>query len=536
VKEAKMTDMPRPATRRTRAGRAVLAAALAGVLLVALPGGLLAQGTTVTCTSKRGERQHCLADTSGGVAISASNGEAACLLGKTWGYDDRGVWVSEGCSGDFVVSQTAPGGSAPKAQAPPEGEPPPVSAPPGNRQPSDRIESWGEFEPGDGFLVGRNGAGELSISAYALVRYMNQLPADQTFTDHLGNEHDVDTRQDVFPHRVMIFFKGWVADPKLVYNIFLWTVNTTDQKNIFASFGYQFSRKFSLYAGLNGLPGTRSLQGSHPYWLGHDRVMADEFFRPYFSYGVWAQGEVVPGLWYNAMIANNLSALGIKATQLDRDFGAGASVWWMPTTHEFGPKGAYGDWEMHENVATRFGVSATMSPENRQTVSPTDPNNNTTIRLADSLNTFDTGSLAPGVTLQNVDYRLLSVDAGLKYRGFFVQTEFYMRRLDGFVADGPLPVDSIEDTGFYLQAAFYPWPKKLEVYAATSQIYGDSDAGFDSSSEYLVGMNFYLTDTRNHRFNLQVMDVNHSPVSSTFGYYVGGQDGMTVSAALSIFF
>jgi hypothetical protein len=49
-------------------------------------------------------------------------------------------------------------------------------------------------------------------------------------------------------------------------------------------------------------------------------------------------------------------------------------------------------------------------------------------------------------------------------------------------------------------------------------------------------MNFYLTDTRNHRFNLQVMDVNHSPVSSTFGYYVGGQDGMTVSAALSIFF
>jgi hypothetical protein len=465
-----------------------------------------------------------------------SVGEAPCLLGKTWGYDDRGVWVSEGCSGDFVVSQTAPGGSAPKAQAPPEGEPPPVSAPPGNRQPSDRIESWGEFEPGDGFLVGRNGAGELSISAYALVRYMNQLPADQTFTDHLGNEHDVDTRQDVFPHRVMIFFKGWVADPKLVYNIFLWTVNTTDQKNIFASFGYQFSRKFSLYAGLNGLPGTRSLQGSHPYWLGHDRVMADEFFRPYFSYGVWAQGEVVPGLWYNAMIANNLSALGIKATQLDRDFGAGASVWWMPTTHEFGPKGAYGDWEMHENVATRFGVSATMSPENRQTVSPTDPNNNTTIKLADSLNTFDTGSLAPGVTLQNVDYRLLSVDAGLKYRGFFVQTEFYMRRLDGFVADGPLPVDSIEDTGFYLQAAFYPWPKKLEVYAATSQIYGDSDAGFDSSSEYLVGMNFYLTDTRNHRFNLQVMDVNHSPVSSTFGYYVGGQDGMTVSAALSIFF
>jgi len=43
-------------------------------------------------------------------------------------------------------------------------------------------------------------------------------------------------------------------------------------------------------------------------------------------------------------------------------------------------------------------------------------------------------------------------------------------------------------------------------------------------------------NTRNHRLNLQVMDVNHSPVSSTFGYYVGGQDGTTVSAAFSVFF
>ena len=60
-------------------------------------------------------------------------------------------------------------------------------------------------------------------------------------------------------------------------------MNPTDQKNFFAGIGYQFTRQFSVYAGLNGLPGTRSLQGSHPYWLGHDRVMADEFFRPYFS-------------------------------------------------------------------------------------------------------------------------------------------------------------------------------------------------------------------------------------------------------------
>jgi hypothetical protein len=515
-------------------------------------------GATVQCTSGVGERQHCAADTSAGVLLARSTGPAACLLGKTWGYDDAGIWVSDGCSGEFVVTQAAPRvtaalvpapaegaaaptppppeGTAAPAAAPTEGEPPPAAAPPREMPTLPRVETWGEFDPGTGFLVGRTSAGELSISGYALVRYIDQLPAEQTFTDHLGYEHPVDTRNDIYPHRVMVFLKGWLGTPKLIYAITLWSVNDTDQRAIFGNIGYQFSRKFSLYGGYNGNPGTRSLQGSHPYWLGHDRVMADEFFRPFFGSGVWAQGEPVPGLWYNVMLSNTSSALGVKSSQLDRKYTTGGSVWWMPTTKEFGPRGAYGDWEMHEKVATRFGVSTVWSPEQRFTDAVTEAPGNTTIRLADSLNVFDTGALAPGVAVQMVDYRILSVDAGVKYRGFFLQTELYKRWLDGFEADGPLPVDEIVDTGFYVQAAFYPWPKKIELYAATSQIYGDSDAGFDNSSEYLIGMNFYPMNTRNHRLNLQVIDVNHSPVSSAFGYYVGGQDGTTVSAAFSVFF
>jgi len=495
-----------------------------------------AQSASLSCSSQPGERQHCAADTSAGVALARSTGTAPCLLGKNWGYDDKGVWVSDGCGGEFVLGQTAPTGTAAPTQPAPAGVAAPTVVAPRDHPTQQLVESWGEFEPGTGFLVGRSKAGELSISAYALVRWIDQLPASQTFTDHLGNEHTVDSRNDVFPHRVMIFFKGWLGTPKFLYNIFIWTVNTTDQKNIFGSFGYQFSRKFSLYAGINGLPGTRSVQGSHPYWLGHDRVMADEFFRPYFGNGVWAQGELTPGFWYNAMVGNNMSALGVKATQLDRKFSEGASVWWMPTTHEFGPKGAFGDYEMHEKVATRFGISTVYSPEERFTDANTGATGNTLIKLADSLNVFDTGSLAPGVTVQNVDYRLYAVDLGVKYRGFFLQTELYSRRLNSFKADGPLPVKEIVDKGFYVQAAFYPVPKKLELYAATSQIYGDKDAGFSNSSEYLIGGNWYPFNTRNHRLNVQVINLNHSPVSSTFGYYTGGQDGTTISAAFSVFF
>ena len=161
---------------------------------------------------------------------------------------------------------------------------------------------------------------------------------------------------------------------------------------------------------------------------------------------------------------------------------------------------------------------------------------NTTLRLADSVNLFETGALAPGVTIENADYRVLAMDAGMKYKGFFLQAEYYQRWLDNFDADGLLPVGDIKDTGYYVQAAFFPIPKKLELYTATSQIQGDKDAGFRSSSEYILGMNYYRYPTRNNRLNLQLMDVNRSPVSSTFGYYTGGQDGYTLASSFSIFF
>ena len=480
----------------------------------------------VTCQSRVGERHQCTANTSAGVALVKSTGEPSCLLGKTWGYDDKGVWVANGCSGEFQLGQAHETGAQPPAAGPGVQDP---------QEPTKlRIESWGEFEPGDGFLVGRNSKGELSISGYALMRYLNQTRGEQTFTDHLGNTRSVDGRNDIWPHRTMVFFKGWLGDPKLIYVLTFWTVLDTNQNAIFGNLGYQFSRKFSVYAGLNGNPGSRSLQGSHPFWLGNDRVMADEFFRAFFTAGVWAQGEAVPGLWYNVMLGDNNSILGVTSSQLDRKFTYGASSWWMPTTKEFGPKGAYGDWEHHEKLATRFGFSSTWSPEQRLTNESGGPEN-TTLRLADSVNLFETGALAPGVTIDTADYKILSLDAGIKYKGIYLQTEVYNRWLDTFKADGALPVRSIHDTGFYVQGAFFPIPKKLELYGATSQIYGDK-GGFSNSSEYLAGMNFYLADSRNHRLNIQVHNVNHSPVSSAFGYYIGGLHGPVVAATLSVYF
>ena len=563
-------------SRQTNMKNLYLAVSVAAAVLLVANANAAESGTTsVSCASVSGQRQHCAANTSAGILMARSTGDSACLLGKSWGYDDGGVWVLDGCSAEFFVA-ASPGAAPTAARSSPTGlaesappAPSGVQAQPSAGTPAPAVvslaladkatagsdtsaqpattaasepepyleggESWGYFDPGKGFLVGKSEVGEASLSAYTLVRYLNQMDDNKEFTDHLGEVRPVDGRNDIYSHRAIVWLQGWVGVPKLRYAIAWWTVTATDQDALFGNIGYTFDESFNLFAGIFGNPGSRSMQGSHPYWLGNDRVMADEFFRPFFTQGMWASGKVSPGLWYSVSMGNTSSTLGNTASQLDRSFTYGGSVWWMPTTGEFGPRGGYGDWEYHEKLATRFGMSAVYSPEERYTDTDQNPGN-TALRLADSLNVFETGSLAPGVTVTDVDYRVLSIDAGMKYHGIFLQAEFYQRWLDGFKADGYVPVDEIKDNGFYIQAAFYPMPKVLELYSATSQIFGDSSAGFGDSSEYLVGMNWYPFNSRNYRLNLQYGYVDKSPVSSNFGYYVGGQKGNTLAAAFSIFF
>ena len=158
------------------------------------------------------------------------------------------------------------------------------------------------------------------------------------------------------------------------------------------------------------------------------------------------------------------------------------------------------------------------------------------ICLADSVALFETGALAPAVTVNEADVRPLSFAAAMKYRGIFLQAEMFQRWIDDMDADGPLPAAQIADKGFYVQGAFYPIKKKLELYGAASWVYGDTDAGFDNSHKYLAGANIFWFNTRNIRTNVQVMQVHRSPASSTFGFYVGGQKGPTVSVATSLLF
>lgn len=91
-------------TRRTR--YSLSRAPSTGAILIltgvfALPGA--AEADTVTCESQHNNYRHCPAYTRGGVTLQTQLSHSGCYQGNTWGYDNRGVWVSNGCRAVFRV-------------------------------------------------------------------------------------------------------------------------------------------------------------------------------------------------------------------------------------------------------------------------------------------------------------------------------------------------------------------------------------------------------------------------------------------------
>lgn len=84
-------------------GRCFVAAAAAGVTLLAASGVSHADGRIITCESTGGQQRFCPADTRYGATLVNQLSRSGCRQGSTWGYDNRGIWVSNGCRAQFAV-------------------------------------------------------------------------------------------------------------------------------------------------------------------------------------------------------------------------------------------------------------------------------------------------------------------------------------------------------------------------------------------------------------------------------------------------
>lgn len=65
--------------------------------------GPIVGGQIVVCRSSGYQQEYCRVDTRGGVRLHRQTSSSACVRGRTWGFDRGGIWVDDGCQGEFMV-------------------------------------------------------------------------------------------------------------------------------------------------------------------------------------------------------------------------------------------------------------------------------------------------------------------------------------------------------------------------------------------------------------------------------------------------
>jgi hypothetical protein len=433
-------------------------------------------------------------------------------LGKTWGFDEHGIWVYDGCSGDFLAGPGTPAASIKKGSA--------------------------EYIPNAGFLLYEGEKGEIFMRLFSYARYLNQKGLDPTYTDSFGNTFAVKQREDFQLNKFFLPFSGWFLTPKFRYYLYVWSSNVSqgDPAQVVGAgnLSYVFNRYITAGAGITSLPAVRSTEGQFPYWLGvDDRLISDEFFRGSYTSGVWIKGQAAAGVNYMAMLANNLSTLGVSASQLDNTIDTySLSLNWLPTTKEFGLYGTFGDFDYHQKLATRLGLHFTHSTEDKQSQPGQNAVENSQIRLTDGSVIFTPDLFGAGITVEKVRYKMSSIDGGLKLKGLSLEAEQYWRWLDDYQGVNVGGIPAINDHGFQVQASGMVLKDLWQVYAAGAGIYGVHGDG----SEFRLGTNFYPAKQRGFRINAEWLHLNHSPVGYTAVPYAVGSNGNVFHTNLELNF
>ena len=295
-----------------------------------------------------------------------------------------------------------------------------------------------------------------AISQYDVVRRHFHRPPGRGTRSSYTQRHHGQWRN--------VILGGYVFDERARYSFTVWTSAGAASIIVAGNIGWQFSKALAITGGYTGVPGSRSMVATFPFYAAIDRSMADNFFRPGFTQGVWANGEVAKGLNYLAFVGNGLNTLSISANKIDTHLLRSGSLWWEP----LGPYGEpgksrnmYNNYFAYKNTHIRLGTSFTRSREDRfSNLNRSIPENTSLYNFPTVSSPFRPERLRQGVTVDKATYRMWAVDGGIKRSGFSVNGQYFLRWLRDFEADGPLPLASTRDHGFELTAGSLVVPKE----------------------------------------------------------------------------
>jgi hypothetical protein len=437
--------------------------------------------------------------------------------------------------------------STPVETPSPEAAPSPEAVEATPKQDDDGNKFDGKYTPNLGFKVVNTEYGDMNVSIYTYVRYLNQLGLDSSYTDAFGNTKNVQQRQDVQLLKLQIKFLGWILSPKMRYFLYAWTSNANQgqgaQVVLAGNLQYTFNKYLTVGGGIRSLPGTRSVEGNFPFWMNVDsRHIADEFMRPSYTSGLWAVGNITDRLKYQVMLGNNMSTLGVPASRLDNGFNtlSSALIWFPTGDFEKGFSGqGWGDFEHHDRFSTRLAVHFSRSEENKESQPDSEQFENTQLRLSDGTVIFTPNLFAPGATITDARYRMTTVDGGFKYRGFSLEGEYFWRWLDDFkFVDVVTPEilrtvpSRLFDHSFQIQASAMVVPKSLQAYAGFSKIFGQ----FGQPRDFRAGVNFFPFKNKVVRWNNEALYLYKSPVGYTSVPYPIGGRGWVYHSSMELAF
>jgi hypothetical protein len=361
---------------------------------------------------------------------------------------------------------------------------------------------------------------ELKMNGWIQFRHHAFSRDVDSWTDNAGVTRPVRNRNAFDIERARLVFSGYAQDPRLTY--FLQLDGDTDGGDAVDFFDYwwawECSDEFQFQMGKRKVPGSRQwlLGARHTRLI--DRPMACDFFRPDRTVGVFGIGKIGDTGHYEVMAGNGYNTANLPISATDDRFAFAA-------TNYFDPLGDYGgqlvDFEGTCDPLVRIGHSFVYSPQAADTVGvPLDEAD--FIRLSDGTRLTQIGALAAGVTVSDFDIYFYGVDAAMKWNGWSVNAELFLRWIEDIRGDGALPVSALYQHGFYVEGGRFIVPQLLDWNVRYSQI----DGQFGERSEYAAGVNWYPLEKSTMKVSFDITALDGSPLQNTSSDILVGDDGV----------
>ncbi|NND95744.1 MAG: porin [Pirellulaceae bacterium] len=341
---------------------------------------------------------------------------------------------------------------------------------------------------------------------------------DESWTDNAGVTRPVRSRNAFDLERARLVFSGFAIDPRLTY--FLQLDGDTDGSHAVDFFdfwwGWKFSDRFRVQVGRRKVTGSRQWLLTARRTRFTERPMANDFFRPDRTVGIFGFGSFGDTGKYQLTFGNTHRTNTPESRSDNRLMFAATSF--------FDPLGAYGnsivDEEVTDQTRVRLGHSVVYSQQRgRRLGVPFDEAN--FVRLSDGTRLTQIGALSPGVTVSEFDLYSYGVDAAIKWNGWSMNAEYFARWIEQIEGDGPVPTTDLFQHGHYVEGGYFLVPKRFDVNGRYSQVGGE----FGTRSEYAIGCNWYPLAKQAIKLSFDVTTLDGSPLQNTASNILAGDDG-----------